>query len=396
MAIVPPFIIKVLEFAIPISLLLIVLVFRIYDHSFRFKPRFNFEFSLLWLAVLLSMFAAYYFHKQQFMHTALSQRFIYFFLMYPLLHVLKPKPEELIRIVAYTGMVYAFLYIAQTVVYPNRLSTVNMFVDRNTLRIALPGSGFLFLGYLIGLSKFLKTNYIKYLLLCLLALGVFSLTGTRQVLAPLALITIAAVLFSRRVRSRILMIFMIGLALIPAYILFQDTFGLLLKVTHTETTYLSENKRFQAALFFLFEFFPNKMSYIIGNGVPSGHSAYGVQINAFKEVFGFYQSDIGIIGDLTRFGILIVVVQLSLYIRIMRMSLPPELDFVKYNVFAFLVAILFSTSFSYPDAIVILCILLYLVDVSSVYNLPPPAVPTNETQETHTVTESSQTDPLHP
>jgi hypothetical protein len=189
---------------------------------------------------------------------------------------------------------------------------------------------------------------------------------------------------------------MIGLALIPAYILFQDTFGLLLKVTHTETTYLSENKRFQAALFFLFEFFPNKMSYIIGNGVPSGHSAYGVQINAFKEVFGFYQSDIGIIGDLTRFGILIVVVQLSLYIRIMRMSLPPELDFVKYNVFAFLVAILFSTSFSYPDAIVILCILLYLVDVSSVYNLPPPAVPTNETQETHTVTESSQTDPLHP
>jgi hypothetical protein len=157
------------------------------------------------------------------------------------------------------------------------------------------------------------------------------------------------------------------LAILPAYYLFRDTFSELFALSHQQSTNLNENMRIKAAVFFLFEFFPNKLAYIIGNGVPSGNSPYGVQINEFKELFGYYQSDIGIIGDYTKFGILLVIAQISIYIRIMIMRLPEELDFVKYNILASIFAIFFGSAFSYAENIVVLCILFYLVDISSFY-----------------------------
>jgi hypothetical protein len=289
--------------------------------------------------------------------------------------MLKPKPEELVKFMISIGILYAILYLSQTLVFPLKLVDVPMFIDRNTLRIALPGSGYLFLGYLIGLSRFIKTNNMKYLLLCMLAIIVFSLTGTRQILAPLAIITILSILFSKKIKSRVLIITLIILAMLPAYFMFKETFSALFAVSQEQSTNFSDNKRIQAAIFFLFEFFPNKLAYIIGNGVPGGNSAYGAQINAYKELFGFYQADIGIIGDYTRFGILIVVAQLSIYARIMFMRLPEELDFVKYNILASVFAILVGSSFSYADNIVVMCMMFYLVDISSYFK---PATTDNQ------------------
>jgi hypothetical protein len=288
-------------------------------------------------------------------------------MLYPLLHVLKPHPEELVRMMIYFGIIYAFLYLLQTVLYPTKISNVIMFMDRNTLRIALPGSGYLFLAYLIGLSRFIKTNNLIYLLLCMLAVAVFSLTGTRQILAPLALITILSILFSKKVKSRIMIITLVILALLPTYYIFKDTFDALFKVSQEQSTNLAENKRFKAAVFFLFEFFPNKLTYIIGNGVPSGNSPYGMQINAYKQLFGYFQSDIGIIGDYTKFGILLVIAQLSMFTRIMFIRMPAEFDFVKFNILASILSIFFGSSFSYAENIVVLCIMFYLADVASHY-----------------------------
>jgi hypothetical protein len=362
---IPLIVIKLMEFIVPVSMLFLLLIYEIYDTSSRFKHRFNFEIRLIFCAVVLSMFGAYYFHKQDFGITVMTQRFIYFLVLYSLLHVLKPKPEELIRIILYIGFIFAVLYLLQTLIYPAKLYNGIMILDRGTLRIFMRGSGFLFLTYLIGLSQFIKTYNVKYLFLCVLAIVIFVLLGTRQVIAPAAFVTILSVLLSKKVKSKaVTIILLIGISL-PVYFMFQDIFMAMFNVSHKEATHFSSNDRYRAAIFFLFDFFPNKLSYIIGNGVPSDLSPYGIQVKSFNEVLGYYQSDIGIIGDYATFGILLVIAQISIYTRVLLMKLPGELDFIKYNfIVLFLTIFISDGAFSYSENIVIICILLYLIDSS--------------------------------
>jgi|WetSurSiteA1Bulk_404760.scaffolds.fasta_scaffold00747_5 hypothetical protein len=367
--------INVLRLAVPVAMFFLFLVYRVYDNSYRFKPKFRIEVGLILFSVVLSMFGAYYFHKQDFAVTAVAQRFIYFIMFYPLLHVLKPKPEFLIKLIIILGIFYAVLYIIQILIYPTELVSAKIFVDRETLRISLPGSGFLMLAYLIGLSRLIKTNNLKYLLLCLLSLIVLALLGTRQVIAPAALVTILSVLFSKRVKSRPLIIVLIAIATIPVYFIFLDIFNAMFEVSKMQATNYQGDIRVKAATFFLLDFFPNTMSYIIGNGVPSALSPYGIRMNAYAKFLGYYQSDIGIIGDYTKFGILIVIAQISMYARVMSKRLPLELDFIKNNFLIALLTIFFGSSFGYADYIVIICISLYLIDTASYFNPPDTGVP---------------------
>jgi len=367
---IPDKIISMLRLAVPAAMLFLLVVYKVYDNSFRFKPKFRIEFGLIYMAVILSMFGAYFFHKQGFAVTAVAQRFIYFVIFYPVLHVLKPKPEFLIKIIVYLGILYAILYILQMLVYPTKLVAADIFIDRETLRISLPGSGFLMLTYLIGLSRLIKTNNLKYLLLCLLTLIVIALMGTRQAIAPVALVTILSILISKKVQSRALIIVLVAIATVPVYFLFIDIFNAMFEVSQMQASNYKGDIRIKAATFFLFDFFPTKLSYIIGNGVPSALSPYGIKINAYAKILGYYQSDIGIIGDYTKFGILMVIAQISLYARVLIRRLPLELDFVKYNFLMALLTIFLGSSFGYADFIIIICISLYLIDISSYVNPP--------------------------
>jgi hypothetical protein len=360
---IPAPVIKMLEFTVPLFMLFVIVFYKVYDNSDRFKAGFRFEMGLIFFAVVISMFGAYYFHKQSFAITAVTQRFIYFFIFYAFLHVLKPKPEDLIRIIVYFGVVYAIFYIIQTLIYPRLLFDAKIFRDRGTLRIFIPGSGFLFLAYLIGLSRFIKTYNTKHIFLCTLALIVFVLLGTRQVIAPATIVTILMILFSKKVTSKVLTIVLMLLIAVPAYFLFKDIFMGMFELSQKQISHYDQNIRYKAAFFYLFEFFPNKLSYIIGNGVPSSQSPYGIQINAFKDLFGYYQSDIGIIGDYSKFGLLLIIAQLSMYMRVMLRRLPQELDFIKYNFFVLILNIFISTgAFGYAESIIIICISLYLMD----------------------------------
>jgi hypothetical protein len=367
---IPDQVINLLRLAVPFAMLFLLVVYRVYDNSSRFSPGFSIEFGLIFLAVIVSMFGAYYFHKQDFAVTAVAQRFIYFIIFYPVLHVLKPKPDFLIKIMVYLGVFYAVLYLLQLLLYPTELVAAKMFVDRETLRIALPGSGFLVLAYLIGLSRLVKTNNIKYLLLCVLTLIVIALMGTRQVIAPTALITILMVLFSKKVKSRALIIVLLSIATIPIYFLFIDIFNAMFEVSQVQASDYKGDIRVKAATFFLFEFFPTKMSYIIGNGVPSSLSLYGIKMNAYAKILGYYQSDIGIVGDYTKFGILMVIAQISLFTRVLIRRMPADLDFIKYNFLMALLTIFFGSSFGYADFIVIIAISLYLIDIAPYLHAP--------------------------
>jgi hypothetical protein len=364
---IPIPVINALSFAMPVVMLALIIMFRLYDDSAHFKPRFNIELILIVIAVVLSMFAAYYFHQQEFGISALSQRFIYFLLFYPLLHVLKPKPEELVKIIIAVGIIYAIVYILQDLAYPRKLVTAKLLLDRSTVRITIAGSGFIFLAYLIGLTNFIKTYSFRYLMLCILSLIIFVLLGSRQVMGPALILTILSILFSKKVKSRAMIIVLMALMVIPIYFTFVDIFDAMFKLSQHQAAFYQRDVRFKAMAFYLYEFFPNKISYLTGNGIGGGNSPLAKEVYTYNNVFGFYQSDIGIIGDFTKFGALFILAQLSMFIRILFMRLPIELEFVKLNTIAFLVTIMTGSSFNAPDFIVLNCMMLYLVDVSGYF-----------------------------
>jgi hypothetical protein len=365
-AFIPLGVINFLELIVPAIMLFVIVAYKIYDNSFSFTHKFRVEFGLITVAVILSMASAFYFHNQAMSITAVTQRFIYFILIYPLLHVLKPKPEELIKLIIIFGSAFIVFYLLQTAVYPTVIFSGRISHDRGTLRIFLPGTGYLVMLYLLGLFLFLRTYAVKYIILCGLALIIFVLQGTRQVLGPVAISTLLGIMFSRKVKSRAISILLIVLLAMSTFFLFRDIYTSMLTLSQHQATNYQEDNRYRAAMFFLYDTFPNTLTYLIGNGVPSALSPYGIHINKLKALFGYYQSDIGIIGDYSKFGILLVIAQISIYIRVMFMRLSMNYDFIKYF-FLILILTMFlgGGAFSNTESIAVLCVSLYIIDVSS-------------------------------
>jgi hypothetical protein len=364
LTVVPEGIIKQFEFISPMIMAILLFIYSIYDTSLKFKKNFQYEIILLFVAVFLSMFGAKYFHMQGFKITLISQRYMYFLLFYYFLHSIKINPKELIQLVIIFSLLYSFLYLLQTALYPTPITSSDMFLSRGTIRIFIPGSAYLILAYLFSYVQFLNTLKIKYILFCLLGILIFILLGTRQVIAVMALLTIIATFKSKYAETKAMGIALIVISIIPAYFLFKDIFIAMLEVSQKQAGNLEQNIRVKAAIFFLFEFFPNRMSYIIGNGVPSAHSIYGIRINEYKDIFGFFQSDIGLIGEFSKFGLLFAIAELIILFKILFMKLHRDLFFIKLFIIGVMLTLFTGKGiFGGADNIVIVCLMLYLIDV---------------------------------
>lgn len=355
---------KYLEILVPSIMLLLIFVTLVYDDSVRFRKQFKIEFVFLLIGLVLSVMGAYYFHGQALKVTLITQRFVYFLLLYFLLHAIKPHPDFIIRLMIYFGLFYAIIYIIQAIIYPIPLTTADMFIDRGTVRIFMPGSAYLVVAYFIALSQYLRSFEVKYVLFCVLALLVFVLLGTRTVLASVVLVTIINIMLSRKISSKLVTTMLILTASVPIYFLFKDIFTAMVTTSQRQLSNINQDIRVRAAIFFLYEFFPNKLAYITGNGVPSNLSSYGMRIDEYKTVFGFYQSDIGIIGEFSKFGLIFIIAQLSIVIRAVFARMHAHVEFIRYT-FMIIVLTIFTGPglFSTADSATFICLLLYIMDV---------------------------------
>ena len=341
----------------------VIVLYAAYSREKSYKSYFTVPIILILVSVLISMFGAYAFHGQSFMSTALAQRAIYFYLAYFLLHLMKVSGEFIIRCVFAFAFLYIGLYLLQYFIYPVLMTNAHVFIDRQTLRIFLPGLGYLVIGYFIWLYLTFRTFKMKYIVFLLLSMITFVLLGTRQLLAAIVLLTILFVLQSKMIKSKLLLFIMIGAAFIPVFFLFQDIILAMFEVTQKQSQRIESNVRVEAAKFFLTDFVPNGWAYITGNGA-SGSSLYGLRIIRYAEEYGYFQSDIGLIGDYTKYGILYVFGALIILYRILIKKIPEKLMFIKYNFMAILITLVTgSGAFGSADSIVIICLLLYLLDL---------------------------------
>lgn len=237
-------------------------------------------------------------------------------------------------------------------------------MDRGTLRIFMPGAGYLVIAYFIWLYYIFKSFKVRYVVFLLLSLGVFVLLGTRQVIASMLLLSILFLLHSKIVKSKFIIFMLIGLAILPVYFIFQDIIYAMFEVTVSQSQSVESNIRIKAAKFFLTDFYPNKWAYFTGNGA-AGSSMYEVRITNYSERYGFYQSDIGLIGEYTKFGALFVIGVIIIFYRALTAKLPEHLMFIKYNFLGLIMTLVTGAGAfgSSSTNILINCMLLYLIDL---------------------------------
>ena len=139
----------------------------------------------------------------------------------------------------------------------------------------------------------------------------------------------------------------------------------LLEVSSNQAESAEENVRVRAVLFFLTVFMPDKFCYIIGNGAPHGAAAYGMQVMAYAEMYGFYLSDIGFIGEYVKYGAIFGIGVLVSFIKWFSIKTELKHMFTKYLFYFYILGLFFGGGWAHEGSIVMLCCVFYILDTSN-------------------------------
>jgi hypothetical protein len=344
----------------------ILIVNLVYSKKKSIHQHFKWPIILIAIAAFVSMFMAYFAYDQKFLITFYAQRDIYFYLFYFTLHVLSVEKKELQRLIIYFGLLYSVFYLIQFFSFPNEIFDVGMHRDRGTIRIYLEGSGYAMISYFMCLQIFYSSNKFKYLFLSIFFLIPIILFGARSGISTLMMGTIVQLVFSKRVKSRVLITFLILLTLVPTFYFFQDVFLGVLTAQKAESAEGTENIRILAGQYFLTHFLPNDISYITGIGAQSAQSPLGKLTMMLSSNYGFYLSDVGIVGNYVTYGVLFVFSIFWIVYKILFSKIMEDMAFVKYfSFFEVLLMLPIAAGFALSPVIPALCCIFYLIDLST-------------------------------
>ena len=347
-------------------IILTILLQLIYSPVEHFVLHFKWEIFLIFIAVFTSMFMANSTYGQGFSTTLIAQRYMYYYLIYYMLHSLKIPDYDLEKIIIGFAVVYAAFYVLQYLAYPTRIFDVRVSQERGTIRIFQAGLSYLIIAYFMMLNQLFKEFSLLKMSALLFFVSIFFLMATRQLILSVLVVSMANILFSKQVKSKILIILLIAVGTIPLIIMFQEMIMSMITLSQKQSVNVQENTRVIAATFFLTEFFPNNLAYITGNGADSTNSAYGVMIQMYKNVYGFYQSDVGIIGDFSKYGLFFLIGVILILVKALKAKMTAKLNYIRYF-FVMVILISFTGGGFFgdgADSIVAVSILLYIIDIN--------------------------------
>ena len=347
---------------------ILIIVYGVYDSSQKFKPNFTIFIIIILISLPASMYIANTVYDQSIQLSLVGERDMFYYFAYFAVHAIKAKPKDIERIFLYFGFIFIIFYFIQMIVYPHELFNVSIFKDRGTLRVFLPGITYMVVGFFYTLQNFLEKNQVKYLVFNFLSLSIMILIGSRSLLLVVLLVTIINLLISKRIKSKILIYILSAFGAVILLIMFKNIFVQMLEVTqHTRKTGL-ENIRIRAIGFYFTTMFPNGLSYIFGNGVASGESELASRMFLYSSKYGYYISDIGIIGNYINYGAFFVIGVIGMLWKIFKTKIEPSFNHLKYFFLVVLLTLPTGGGFSASELIVVVCLSLYILDVSTFFN----------------------------
>ena len=335
-------------------------------HFFKHKKGFVLPIQLITLAILTSIFVSYYSWSQSLANGASTIPMLLWIVFFYLLHIKFPI-AQLERIVFIYGWIYIILYIYQfthsSQVYFGFREEFKE--DRGVIRILFPGAGVFFLGYFIALNKVMEKHSYRwiFILYILAGIAVTVLQVTKQSIALLLLITIFHLL--RKVSTIKKVAVLVASAVIAIVVLNSDnpvSKGII-ESQKDNVSDGSQNIRVMASEYFIADFSPNLVSRILGNGFPNLTSNYGKYVTMLEDNYGYYLTDVGVVGMYAMFGIIPLMAYLFIFIKGLLMSVPPEFQYVKYYLFLILATSLTSDSIFSVSFLITNVFVLYIFQV---------------------------------
>ncbi|NBC81814.1 MAG: hypothetical protein GVY19_00380 [Bacteroidetes bacterium] len=326
------------------------------------KKHFSILILLMLLSVLGSLLVAKYHHHQPYYLTLWRSKNQFFFLFYFYLHSFhftRKEVEDLILAVGFSSLV---VFFAQYAVYPTMILDARVAEDRGTVRIFFKLLYFVTPCYFYYLNGFFKEKKTLHLLLALLFLSTFVIQGSRQFIATMVVLTMVNILVSKQVKAKVLILAVTIVGLVGVYFMFQDVFNEMVEVTIEQGTDARESVRERSAKFYLFEFNPRPLAYLLGNGQAHFASPYGMRIYMIWTYYGYFMADIGIIGDYVTYGALYALCAILIFARLLYFRVSPELSHFKYFIL-YLVLIQLTTSGAFGSANLGIFMVAYLWDV---------------------------------
>ncbi len=343
-------------------MILLIVLRLIYQPEKMIKMNFAGPVLILILAAIPSYFIAQSFHNQSLLISAFANRIIWFYLLYFFVHVYQISVKYVIRMIIFVGLLAVLLYYFQYALFPTMVLDIGYLEGRGTLRLFVAGMLCTQVAYFYFLNRFFEKSRLIDLILALVSLSIFVLQGTRQLLFAIALLTLVNLFFSKRVKGRMFKIGVLALASVAVFMIFREIFLELTRISTSQVSNLSGGIRLKAARFFLTSFQPSEWAYIFGNSTAGSGSIYNQRMGLYTYKYGFYLSDIGVLGDYIKYGILFVIAGLYMLAKSILFSVSPGYRYLKYYII--MQSFTLATGYGILGGVdVVLLLILYVFDV---------------------------------
>jgi len=327
---------------------------------------FVFPVQLLFISFIISIIMANLYWDQSLKDSVIATMpyFVVIFFFY-LLHTEFPV-KRLEQIIVGFGLLYILLYFFQLANSPTVLFGKSLWGDefsesRGITRIIFPGGGVFVLTTFIAINKLTSKNNYKWFwgILAICGILIPILQVTRQFIAGILLLYLYHAIRTLSITKKTLIfVSLIGVFFYLSTISNPIIDGLL-ESTESDASLGSDYIRVLAGEFFLFDFSPNLITSIFGNGVPyTGTSNYGLYIDMITETRYFFLSDVGVIAVYAMFGLLAVIAFVIMWIKSFTMALPKEYQYLKYYLwFLILTSFTWYTTYYYHYLLITIIVL---------------------------------------
>lgn len=351
---------------ISISLMAVIIGLHFFSKKKQKAARiFEQGIIIIIISVFLSIVGAYVFYKQNVFISLQVSRGMYYYLLYFVLFSLSLKIKDVEKVILIAAFLYCIAYLGNLVLPDLFFSKIVYDRSRFLTRVYLPGSLINVFAYFYSLMKLIEYKEQKYLFFILLSFTIMVLTGSRMVFMLVMLVTVFV--FLREFKfSRIIQFGIIAAAILIVILSFSQSFDAMFSLARNDISQQQGGGtldiRLEAVSFFYPFFFPDNWHLLLGNGFASTHSSYGQLIDYFKLKMNLYQSDIGILGDFTKMGLVYLFGVFLLYKNVFTTKLPNNAKYIKYFFFYVVLSFITLSHFGYPDGIVTLCLSFYLTE----------------------------------
>jgi hypothetical protein len=358
-----PFSFQVYSQILTLGLMILLIILRIiYLPPNRVKMNFSIPILLLLIGSIPSMFIAQVYHNQSFIISIFANRFILFYLLYFFVHFYRINTKFVLHLIVFIGLFAVSLYYIQYTLYPKQILNIGIIEGRGTIRLFVAGMLCSQVAYFYFLNRFFKENRITYLLLSFLTLSIFVLQGTRQLIFGLAFLTLINLLFAKRIKSRFLITLTLSVAIVAVYFVFREIFIELTQVSSSQMQQMGEGIRLKAARYFLTDFMPSSWAYIFGNSEAGPGSIYGQRQFILALNYGYYITDLGILGDYITYGLVFVIAGLFMLIKALRFRINNSLIYLKFYILSQCFTIITGKGI-FGGVDIIMLLILYVFDV---------------------------------